>query len=394
MEDKRKFLKAFAAGALCALAAAGLAFFGWQKLQPQTVLSDSAHREKLAYLENLIDKYYLEDKDEEELAEGIYTGLIYGLGDPYSVYYTAEEYEEASQSTDGEYVGIGVTISKNADKETVIVECYEGGPAQEAGLEAGDILTKVNGEDVSGMELKEVTEKIKGAGKDTVVLTIRRGEGDEQEVSVSVTEVEIPTVTSEMLENQIGYIKISKFTGVTYDQYETAFEDLKDQGMERLIIDLRDNPGGLMTSVCDILRKILPEGLIVYTEDKYGQRTEETCDGENPLDMPLVVLVNENSASASEIFAGAVQDHQVGTIVGTTTYGKGIVQTVRQLTDGSAVKLTVSKYYTPNGNDIHQVGITPDVEAVLEENAGDPGQEEETADSQLEKGIEVVKNLF
>ena len=252
----------------------------------------------------------------------------------------------------------------------------------------------MNGEDVSDMELAAVTEKIKNASEDHVTLTIQReGEEDSQDIDVSVKEVEIPSVSYEMLDDQIGYIKISKFTEVTFEQYEAAFDDLKGQDMERLIIDLRDNPGGLMNSVCDILRKILPKGLIVYTEDKYGNRTEETCDGDSPLDMPLVVLVNGESASASEIFAGAVKDHQVGTIVGTTTFGKGIVQTVRELDDGSAVKLTVSKYYTPNGNNIHGVGIQPDVEVELDPNITDLNEIDHSQDNQLQKGIEVVKEL-
>ena len=206
-----------------------------------------------------------------------------------------------------------------------------------------------------------------------------------------MTGVEIPSVSSEMLEENIGYIKISKFTGVTYEQYHAAFEKLKEQGAKQLIVDLRNNPGGLMTAVCDVLREILPEGLIVYTEDKYGNRVEETCDGKSPLNMPLVVLVNEGSASASEIFAGAVQDHKVGTIVGTTTYGKGIVQTVRQLSDGSAVKLTVSKYYTPNGNNIHEVGIQPDVEVELSDDVTDLSQVEQSHQTNIHKDHEVVR---
>ena len=394
MKDKKKFAAGFGAGVICVLIIGGLLLAGVKLLGPKTVLSDYQHRQKLAYLEKLIDQYYLEDKDEDQLAEGIYTGLLYGLGDPYSVYYTADQYKSASESTQGEYTGIGVTITQNDKKETVIVDCYDGGPADQAGIQAGDILLAVNGEDVSDMELAAVTEKIKNASEDHVTLTIQReGEEDSQDIDVSVKEVEIPSVSYEMLDDQIGYIKISKFTEVTFEQYEAAFDDLKSQDMERLIIDLRDNPGGLMNSVCDILRKILPKGLIVYTEDKYGNRTEETCDGDSPLDMPLVVLVNGESASASEIFAGAVKDHQVGTIVGTTTFGKGIVQTVRELNDGSAVKLTVSKYYTPNGNNIHGVGIQPDVEVELDPNITDLNEIDHSQDNQLQKGIEVVKEL-
>ena len=204
-------------------------------------------------------------------------------------------------------------------------------------------------------------------------------------------EVNIPVVQSEMLEDNIGYIALYEFTEQTEPQYMEAFEALKDQGMERLIIDVRNNPGGLLTSVCDILEDILPEGLIVYTEDKNGEREEYTCDGENELDIPLAVLVNGNSASASEIFAGAIQDYSKGTIVGTTTFGKGIVQSLIPFNDGSAIKTTTAKYYTPSGKCIHGTGIQPDVEVELSE-----GLEQETSisheeDNQLQKAIEVVK---
>ena len=198
-----------------------------------------------------------------------------------------------------------------------------------------------------------------------VVLTVQRKGEDTQEITVKVSNVELPSVFGEMLDENTGYIQITEFKGVTVEQYEEVFADLKEQGMERLVVDLRDNPGGLLNVVCDILRDILPEGLIVYTEDKNGNRSEETCDGKNPLDMPLAVLVNGNSASASEIFAGAVKDYGLGTIVGTTTYGKGVVQSIRQLSDGSAVKLTIANYYTPKGNSINKTGIRPDVEVEL-----------------------------
>ena len=189
-----------------------------------------------------------------------------------------------------------------------------------------------------------------------------------------------------------GYIRISEFTGVTPEQYEKAFSNLKDQGMEELVIDLRNNPGGLLTSVCDVLNNILPEGLIVYTEDKYGNRQEEYSDGKNPLDMPLAVLVNEGSASASEIFAGAVQDYGIGTIVGTTTYGKGVVQAVHQLEDGSAVKLTVSNYYTPKGNSINEVGIQPDVEVKLDTELLNKEEISHEEDNQLQEALEILRS--
>ena len=326
------------------------------------------------------------------MAEGVYAGLVYGLGDVYSRYYTADEYAQETASTDGAYAGIGVSIQKNKNGGVQIAECYEGGPGADAGLQTGDVITAINDTDVTDMELSDVVSLIRENKDKTIVLTVfRENEEKSREISVDVTDVELPSVFGEMLDKKTGYIQITQFTGVTPQQYKDMFAELKDKGMERLVIDLRDNPGGLLTSVCDILREILPEGLIVYTEDKDGNREEETCDGKNKLNMPLAVLVNENSASASEIFAGAVQDHGVGTIVGTTTYGKGVVQELRQLSDGSAVKLTVSNYYTPNGNSINKVGIKPDVEVKMSDKQWKKAQTDEKADKQLKKAIEILK---
>lgn len=388
--------KEYAAGVLTgvlvvALAAGGVKFV--QQRQYNGVLSDSSHVQKIEYLEKMIDQEYLGEVDNAELAEGIYAGLVYGLGDVYSRYYTADEYAQETASTDGAYAGIGVSIQKNKNGGVQIAECYEGGPGAEAGLQTGDVITAINDTDVTDMELSDVVSLIRENKDNTIVLTVfRENEEKSREISVDVTDVELPSVFGEMLDKKTGYIQITQFTGVTPQQYKDMFAELKDKGMERLVIDLRDNPGGLLTSVCDILREILPEGLIVYTEDKYGNREEETCDGKHQLDMPLAVLVNENSASASEIFAGAVQDHEVGTIVGTTTYGKGVVQELRQLSDGSAVKLTVSNYYTPNGNSINKVGIKPDVEVKLASELLNKDEITHEEDNQLQKALNVIEN--
>lgn len=388
--------KEYAAGVLTgvlvvALAAGGVKFV--QQRQYNGVLSDSSHVQKIEYLEKMIDQEYLGEVDNAELAEGIYAGLVYGLGDVYSRYYTADEYAQETASTDGAYAGIGVSIQKNKNGGVQIAECYEGGPGAEAGLQTGDVITAINDTDVTDMELSDVVSLIRENKDKTIVLTVfRENEEKSREISVDVTDVELPSVFGEMLDKKTGYIQITQFTGVTPQQYKDMFAELKDKGMERLVIDLRDNPGGLLTSVCDILREILPEGLIVYTEDKYGNREEETCDGKHQLDMPLAVLVNENSASASEIFAGAVQDHEVGTIVGTTTYGKGVVQELRQLSDGSAVKLTVSNYYTPNGNSINKVGIKPDVEVKLASELLNKDEITHEEDNQLQKTLDVIEN--
>lgn len=388
--------KEYAAGVLTgvlvvALAAGGVKFV--QQRQYNGVLSDSSHVQKIEYLEKMIDQEYLGEVDNAEMAEGIYAGLVYGLGDVYSRYYTADEYAQETASTDGAYAGIGVSIQKNKNGGVQIAECYEGGPGAEAGLQTGDVITAINDTDVTDMELSDVVSLIRENKDNTILLTVfRENEEKSREISVDVTDVELPSVFGEMLDKKTGYIQITQFTGVTPQQYKDMFAELKDKGMERLVIDLRDNPGGLLTSVCDILREILPEGLIVYTEDKYGNREEETCDGKHQLDMPLAVLVNENSASASEIFAGAVQDHEVGTIVGTTTYGKGVVQELRQLSDGSAVKLTVSNYYTPNGNSINKVGIKPDVEVKLASELLNKDEITHEEDNQLQKALDVIEN--
>ena len=391
----KEFWKGAAAGALVVTCIGTGIFMGTGFAKNDSVLGDRQCTSKLVYLEDMIDKYYLGDKDEEKLKEGLYTGLLYGLDDPYSRYYTAEEYDSENSSSQGSYVGIGILMEKNKEGGVRIVECYEGGPGEKAGLKEGDIISAVDGKDITDDEVSEVADIVRNSDKDSVVLTVHReGTEDAMDIKVSVTDVELPSVFSEMLEDNIGYIRITQFTGVTVEQYEQAFDDLKKQGMEKLIVDLRDNPGGLLNSVCDILRNILPEGLIVYTEDKEGNREEEKCDGKNELQMPLAVLVNESSASASEIFAGAVQDYGIGTIVGTTTYGKGVVQSIRQLSDGSAIKLTIANYYTPKGNNINKIGIKPDIEVSIDTSLLNKNKDEIThdEDNQLQEAIRVVED--
>lgn len=365
--DKMKhgtYVKGVATGVILTVLAGG-GIKAVQYCRSDEILSDLAFTQKIKYLENMIDEEYLGEISTDKLEEGVYAGLIYGLGDVYSRYYTKDEYEQESVTTEGAYVGIGVAMQKYTAGGVQIVECYKGSTAEEAGVKVDDVITAINGEDITDTELQDVVSMIKDNEDKDVVLTVQRKGEDTQEITVKVSNVELPSVFGEMLDENTGYIQITEFKGVTVEQYEEVFADLKEQGMERLVVDLRDNPGGLLNVVCDILRDILPEGLIVYTEDKNGNRSEETCDGKNPLDMPLAVLVNGNSASASEIFAGAVKDYGIGTIVGTTTYGKGVVQSIRQLSDGSAVKLTIANYYTPKGNSINKTGIQPDVEVEL-----------------------------
>ena len=289
-------------------------------------------------------------------------------------------------------MGIGAVLQKEDGGGAKVVQLYEGGPGEQAGLKTGDVIKAVDGTDVTEKETSDIASMVRDSDKDFVTLTIlREDEEKTQNIKVEIRDVEIQTVSHEMLVGDTGYIRISEFSEVTNDQYKKAFADLKDQGMKKLVVDLRDNPGGLLTAVCGVLRQILPEGLIVYTEDKNGKREEETCDGKNELTMPLAVLVNGNSASASEIFAGAVKDYGIGTIVGTTTYGKGVVQTIQPLTDGSAVKITIAKYFTPKGNDINKKGITPDVEAELSGDITDWAELTHEEDTQLQTALKELE---
>lgn len=396
--EQKKFVRGFLMGMICMLLIGGIGFGIYQYVDAsernQGAITD-AFVEKAKLIEETVKDNYTGEIDDQDMEEYMYKGLMASLGDPYSAYYTSEEYEELNAETTGSYKGIGVVMQQDADTgEVKVLRCYEGGPGAEAGLLPEDVLIQVNGENVAGMELSEVVDLVKSSEGDTAILTIsREGESDYLEIQVPLEEVNIPVVEYEMLEDNIGYISIYEFTEQTVPQYEAAFEELQSQGMERMIIDVRNNPGGLLTSVCGLLEDMLPEGLIVYTEDKDGERQEYTCDGENELEMPLVVLVNGNSASASEIFAGAIQDYGTGTIVGTTTFGKGIVQSLIPFTDGSAVKTTTAKYYTPSGRCIHGTGIEPDVEVELAEGLEQKSELTYKEDNQLQTAVETVKGL-
>lgn len=357
--------------------------------QEAVSVANPATMQKMGVLEEMIDEYYLEDAQESALEQGVYKGMIEALQDPYSTYYSQEELEELQNKTQGIYYGIGARVGIDADTQLPrIASVIEGTPAQEAGLMAGDLLYEVDGTCVQGMDLNSAVALVKGDEGTIVHLTvIREGETDYLEFDVERRKLENETVTYEMMEDGIGYIQIQEFDDVTVDQFSEALDACRGEGMQGLILDLRGNPGGNLSTVCEIARMMLPEGLIVYTEEKNGDREEYTCDGSRQLTEPLVVLVDSNSASASEILAGAVKDYGIGTLVGTTTFGKGIVQRIMKLSDGSAVKLTVSKYYTPKGNNIHEIGISPDVEVPFEAEA----YLEDGTDNQLDKAVEVLK---
>ena len=350
--------------------------------------------QKMKTLEDAISEYYFyeDEVSSQELQDGIYKGMISALGDPYSEYYSKEELEEAVNSNQGISYGIGAYISMNTQMNLAMINgVMDESPALEAGLKEGDIIYEVDGESTQGMSLTQVVSRVKGREGTTVRLSVyREGENDFLDFEIKrAKQIETTTVESGMPENtdNIGYLRIREFDGVTVDQYTEAIAVLREYDMKGLVLDLRSNPGGDLTAVVDIAGKILPSGLIVYTEDKNGNRTEYTRDDKEELDVPLVVLVNEYSASASEILAGAIQDYNKGTLIGTTTFGKGIVQKIHRLDDGTAVKLTISAYFTPSGRNIHGIGIEPDIE--LEYDA--EGSEEKGIDNQVEKAIEILE---
>lgn len=382
MRSKKSFLQGALFGALIVLSGTGIVSCGVR------LSKDASSEEKVEALKKLIDEKYMGEVDEDALKEGLYKGYVQGLDDPYSVYYDEEETKELYETTEGEYSGIGAVLSQDLKSGVItLVQIYEDSPADKAGLKDEDILTKVGTLDVTGMDLSEVVTYIKGEKGTEVELTVLRGE-DADEVTVTAVRdtVEAQTVEYEMLEDQIGYLAVSEFDSVTYGQYEEALEALSDQGMEGLVVDLRNNPGGNLNTVCDMLDLVLPEGTIVYMEDKEGKRQSYSSDDAHQLDVPMAVLVNGNSASASEIYAGAIQDHEAGTIVGTQTYGKGVVQQIFDLGDGTSVKLTIAEYFTPKGRNINGEGVTPDLEVEYEPDEKDP-----EADNQLEAAAEAVK---
>lgn len=347
--------------------------------------------DKIDTLEYMIEHYYYQDDiSREDLENGIYQGLMDAVGDPYTNYFSADDFETFMEQTTGAYYGIGAYVAQDIERNYPKVNSpIPGSPAEEVGLRPNDIIYEVDGVSTYGMDLDKVVSLIKGEEGTTVNITIYR-DGEYLDVTVQRRQVEIPTVEQKMLEDGMAYIRIVEFDDVTPGQFKEALQTSRSKGMKGLVLDLRGNPGGSVNAVVDIARMLLPEGLIVYTEDKNGKREEYRCDGKNEFELPLVVLVDGNSASASELLSGAIQDYQKGTLVGTTTFGKGIVQQMLTLRDGSAIKITISSYYTPGGRNIHGIGIEPDVECPFDGKAYyDNGY-----DNQLEKAREVLQGMM
>lgn len=419
MENKNKFWRGVMVGVLvtafaCLVtvgASAGIYMFGRSVIDSQAQLQSQQGtgpaselqelnlenvNDKLSQLQSMVDQYYLfEDEIEVGKEEsGIYQGFLYGLNDPYAVYYTPEELASFMDETTGTYCGIGAMVSQNITTGVAtIIRVFEGSPAEEAGILPGDMIFKVDGEEVTGMDLTLIVNNyVKGEEGTDVVITVFREEHDEyKDITVTRRPIDVQTVSGRMLEDGIGYVSVLEFDQITGSQFTEKIEELEHQGMEKLIVDLRDNPGGELTTVVDMVDYVVEDGgRILTVADKYGKEEIYKAEDGHSLDLPMVVLVNGNSASASEVFTGAMKDYGAATIVGTKTFGKGIVQTLFPLSDGSAVKLTTNHYYTPEGHDIHGKGIEPDVVEDLNEEAKAIPVIPEEMDNQLQKAIEIL----
>lgn len=346
-------------------------------------------------IEKFFDEYYLDDIDNEHMANSVYKGLVAGLNDEYAAYYTREEYETITEKTSGTYYGIGAYVTTNTETGAItIVKPIKDGPADQAGLQAEDIIYAVDGVEVTGKDLSEVLALIKGKVGTQVKLTVvRKGEKDYLDIPITRAEIKDETVESRMLTDDIGYIQVTAFEEVTLKQFQSALKELQQADMKALIIDLRDNGGGLLDTAVQMLDIMLPEGLVVYTEDKKGVAEKYYAEDADEITIPVAILVNGNSASASEVFSGAMQDEGKAKLIGTKTFGKGIVQTIFDLQDGSALKMTTSKYFTPKGRNIHGSGLEPDIEVELDRKTLQQSDQDGNLqpDNQMQKAIEYLQ---
>lgn len=365
-------------------------------VQSADIWEDDDVADKVDEINHLIDQYYYFNIERDTQEEALYDGIMAGLDDPYSVYYTPDEYAELMEDTSGEYLGIGAVVTQSSDMLVSIVRPIPGSPAEEVGLMAEDIIVAVDGTEIIDQELTLVVDMIRGKEGTTAHIKVYRPSTMEYlEFEVERRVVENVSVYSEMLENNIGYIQVQQFYENTADEFEVALDNLESQGALGVIVDMRDNPGGLLTTVVEMCDYLMEDGTIVTTKDKNGTVISEYSATDNhSIDIPMVVLTNGNSASAAEIFSGAMQDTGIAKLVGTTTYGKGIVQSVFPLNDGSAVKITVAKYFTPNGNDIHQMGIVPDYEVELPDGRTNAVNLDKEDDTQLQKAEEVIAEMI
>ncbi|MEG1255113.1 S41 family peptidase [Clostridium sp.] len=352
--------------------------------------------EKLYTIKDKLDKYYLNEIDTNKLLDGAAAGMVEAVGDPYTTYMNKEEFKDFYSQTEGNYVGLGIQVGVKNDK-IVVVAVFENSPAESVGIISGDVIESVNDTKVEGKDLEKAVATMKGKEGEAVKLTLSREGKDSFEVTPVRAEIEMITVKKEMIDNEVGYIQVTMFDEHTSKNFENAIKELHSAGMKSLIIDLRENPGGLLDQTVNMCSQFIGKNKnIVYTEDKYGNRKDYNSVGGIAEGLPLTVLIDGGSASASEIFTGAVKDYELGTLVGTKTFGKGVVQTTFYrdrdgFSDGTALKVTISKYYTPNGQNIHGIGINPDIEVEYPEELKTQSYDR-AVDPQFQKALEVAKD--
>lgn len=349
---------------------------------------------KLSSIKKYIENSYLREVNNDDLVDGQIKGMVAALNDPYSAYMNNDEFKSFTEDTSGLYGGVGVIVTPGEDNLITIVSPLEDTPGERAGLKTGDKIIKVNGVEYYGENMDEAVKIMRGEPNTQVNLSILRTDknNDKQTLEIEIVRevIRLETVKSSVIDNNIGYLRITSFDEITYDDFKDNLKQLEDKDVEGLIIDLRSNPGGLLNICADIADDLLGEGDIVFTQTKDGQKEYLKSDKKHNT-LPLVVLVNEGSASASEILAGAINDHNRGELIGTTTFGKGVVQRIRDIGDGTGIKLTVSEYFTPNGTNIHGIGITPDIVVELPEETEGIGVDYIDQDVQLQKALEVIK---
>ena len=346
---------------------------------------------KINKIENLIDQYYLFDIDKNKQQEGAVEGYVKALGDPYSEFLTKEEMDSLNQQTEGEYAGVGIVVTPSETGAITVVSAIKGSPAFEKGIKKDDIILKINGKDYNASQMNDAVKVMKGKPNTDVKLTIARMENKTSKIfDVNITRrmISLTTVNSQKI-GDIGYINITQFDRKTDNEFIEQYENLKKQNVKSIVLDLRNNPGGLLDSTVKIADYLLPQGVIVKTVDKNKKEDVQKSDSSEQ-NLPMVVLVNGSSASASEILTGALKDYKKATIVGEKTFGKGIVQTIIPMDKGEGLKLTISEYFSPNGNKIHKQGVKPDVEIKLDEKAKGIGVEFMNEDNQLQKALEIL----
>jgi carboxyl-terminal processing protease len=395
MTSKKKWIIGTAAALIITN---GLTFYGTSKLS--LVLpngkaiggeqyNDIAKFEKMFMVRNQLYKYYDGKIDDNVLVEGAIKGMTSALQDPYTVFMNKKEFDAFNTQTEGTYTGLGIQVGVK-DNKIVVISPFDESPAKKAGILAGDVIEKVNGTDVTGQDLEKAVGMMKGEKGTPVSLTLSREGKGNFDIKVNREKIEMVTVTGEMLENNIGYIKISMFDENTAKNFNKKLKELQGKGMKGLVLDLRGNPGGLLNECVDVVSNFLPKGkTIVSTIDKYKNEKKYDSKGGSALNLPMVVLTDEGTASASEIVSGAVRDYKRGTLIGKKTFGKGVVQTILDTGDGTALKVTISKYYTPNGENIHGTGIKPDIDVELPKSVAE--KYERSLDPQFGKALEVIK---